>query len=74
VAARQAAACAAFPSLLMLQEHLVLDSSSRSKAEEYVRYGLRIALWAQADPEHITEDQVRAFFLELKREGRYAPN
>jgi integrase/recombinase XerD len=58
----------------MLQEHLVLDSSSRSKAEEYVRYGLRIALWAQADPEHITEDQVRAFFLELKREGRYAPN
>ena len=58
----------------MLQEHLVLDSSSRSKAEEYVRCGLRIALWAQADPEHITEDQVRAFFLELKREGRYAPN
>jgi integrase/recombinase XerD len=57
-----------------LQEHLVLDSSSKTKAEEYVRYGLRIAQWAQADPELISEDQVRGFFLELKREGQYAPN
>jgi len=53
---------------------MVLDSSSRSKLEEYLRYGLRIARWAEADPALITEDQARAFFLELKREGRYTPN
>jgi site-specific recombinase XerD len=67
-------ACAAFPSLTRLLEHLVLDSSSKTKAEEYARYGLRIALWAQSDPALISEDQVRAFFIEIKRQGRYAPN
>ena len=52
----------------------MLDSSSKTKAEEYLRYGLRIAQWAGADPAVISEDQVRAFFIAIKREGLYAPN
>ena len=52
----------------------MLDSSSKTKAEEYLRYGLRMAQWAGADPAVITEDQVRSFFIEIKRAGIYAPN
>jgi site-specific recombinase XerD len=74
VSAAHAAACREFPSLLRLQEALVLDTCSTTKREEYLRYGLRIAQWAKADPATLSEDRVRAFFLEIKREGRYAPN
>ena len=72
--AKQTLACQPFPSLIRLQENLVLDSSSKTKAKEYLRYGLRIAQWAGADPAVISEDQVRAFFIAIKREGLYAPN
>jgi integrase/recombinase XerD len=69
-----AAAIVAYPSLLRLNEELILDSSSTTKRQEYLRYGLRISKWADCDPEAICEDQVRGFFVQLKQEGRYAPN
>jgi integrase/recombinase XerD len=72
--ARLAAALALYPSLLRLHEALILDSSSGTKRDEYLRYGLRIAQWAKADPADITQDQVTAFFIELKVGGRYAAN
>lgn len=68
-----AATIAPYPTLQRLYEELMLDSSSTTKREEYVRYGLRISEWSKADPEFITEDQVRGFFIELKRQGQYAP-
>jgi integrase len=74
VETRQAAAMAPFPSLLRLREALILDSSSGTKRDEYIRYGLRIAQWAKMDPADITQDQVTAFFIELKVSGRYAAN
>lgn len=63
-----------YPSLQRLSEHLVLRSSSKSTSGEYMRYGIRICEWAKMDPSEMTEDQVRAFFVDIKSQGRYSPN
>lgn len=63
-----------YPCLARLEEHLLLTSRAKATRDEYMRYARRIALWAGRDPEALTEEDLRAFFIHLKTKANYAPN
>ena len=57
-----------YPSITRFQEHVELKAYRQDTINSYVRYVRKLAEHFRRDPATLTEDQIRQFFLWLRRE------